>query len=175
MFLQGRADGRRHALLIDEIGIDDGPTDGRPAQLPAPQNVKATGYDRHIEIPWAPVRSPALGRYVVYRSMDGVKFEPIGIQRPDFPRYVDFLGKPGVTAHYRLVASDGQYRDSHPSAARSASTREQSDDELLTMLQEACFRYYWEAPIRGPAWRERAFPATTASWRQGRAASASRR
>ncbi len=145
VFLQGRADGRRHALLIDEIGIDDGPTDGRPAQLPAPQNVKATGYDRHIEIRWAPVRSPALGRYVVYRSMDGVKFEPIGIQRPDLLRYVDFLGKPGVTAHYRLVASDGQYRDSHPSAARSASTREQSDDELLTMLQEACFRYYWEA------------------------------
>src|ERR1700734_2558080 len=30
------------------------------------------------------------------------------------------------------------------SEAASASTRELSDDELLTMLQEACFRYYWE-------------------------------
>src|SRR5258708_8519802 len=30
------------------------------------------------------------------------------------------------------------------SSAVSATTREFSDDELLNMLQEACFRYYWE-------------------------------
>src|SRR5258708_20296697 len=30
------------------------------------------------------------------------------------------------------------------SSAVSATTREFSDDELLSMLQEACFRYYWE-------------------------------
>src|SRR6266446_604739 len=37
-----------------------------------------------------------------------------------------------------------QYRLSPMSSAASATTREFSDDELLTMLQEACFRYYWE-------------------------------
>ena len=31
----------------------------------------------------------------------------------------------------------------HPSQI-NASTREFSDDELLTMLQEACFHYYWD-------------------------------
>jgi hypothetical protein len=144
VFLQGRADGRRHVLLIDEIGVDEEQTDGDPARLPAPQNVTATGYDRHIEIRWDPVRSPGLGRYIVYRSMDGTKFEPVGIQRPDLERYADFLGKADVTAHYKVVASDWQYRDSLQSAAASASTRELSDDQLLTMLQEACFRYYWE-------------------------------
>ena len=30
------------------------------------------------------------------------------------------------------------------SQVASAATRELSDDELLTMLQEACFRYYWD-------------------------------
>jgi hypothetical protein len=30
------------------------------------------------------------------------------------------------------------------SGAAEAATREMTDDELLTMLQEACFRYYWE-------------------------------
>jgi len=43
------------------------------------------------------------------------------------------------------------YRQSGFSEAASASTRELSDDELLTMLQEACFRYYWEGahPVAG--------------------------
>jgi hypothetical protein len=50
-----------------------------------------------------------------------------------------------------------------------------SDDELLTMLQEACFRYYWEGahPISGTALENipgddrmlpRA-PAASESWR----------
>ena len=40
---------------------------------------------------------------------------------------------------------DRHYRQSRQSESASASTRELSDDELLTMLQEACFHYYWEA------------------------------
>jgi hypothetical protein len=38
-----------------------------------------------------------------------------------------------------------QDKQSALSEAVSASTRAMSDDELLTMVQEACFRYYWEA------------------------------
>src|SRR5208283_5216916 len=39
---------------------------------------------------------------------------------------------------------DRSYRQSALSGAASAATSELSDDELLAMLQEACFRYYWE-------------------------------
>jgi hypothetical protein len=144
VFLQGRTDGQRHVLFIDEIGVDEEQSDSALPRLPAPENVTVAGYDRHIEVRWSPVPSPEVGRYVVYRSMDGAKFEPVGIQRPELHRYVDFLGKPGVTAHYKVVASDWHYRDSPQSAVVSASTREMSEEELLTMLQEACFRYYWE-------------------------------
>jgi hypothetical protein len=42
------------------------------------------------------------------------------------------------------VALDKVYRQSAFSNEASASTHTMSDDELLTMLQEACFRYYWE-------------------------------
>jgi hypothetical protein len=38
-----------------------------------------------------------------------------------------------------------QDKQSALSEAVSGSTRAMSDDELLTMVQEACFRYYWEA------------------------------
>jgi len=145
IFHQGRADGVRHTLIIDEIRIDDDPPVGSSvASLPAPANVHAVGYDRHVEVRWNAVESSALGRYVIYRSLDGRNFEPVGIQWPGTQRYSDFLGKPGVTAQYKVAASDTQYHLSPMSSAASAATREFSDDELLTMLQEACFRYYWE-------------------------------
>ena len=71
-----------------------------------------------MELRWDAVASPKLGRYVVYRSMDGGKFEPVGIQLPGIERYVDFLGKAGVKAEYKVAASDASYRESAMSQAR---------------------------------------------------------
>ncbi len=142
IFHQARADGVRHTLIVDEFRIDDDPVAGEA--LRAPENVRAVGYDRHVNVNWNPVNNPALGRYVIYRSLDGKNFEPIGIQLPGTNRYSDFLGKSGVTAAYKVAASDKQYHLSPLSTAATASTREFNDDELLTMLQEACFHYYWE-------------------------------
>ena len=143
VFHQGRADGVRHTLIIDEIRVgDDPPVHG--AVPPVPENVRAIGYDRHVEVRWDAVNSPTLGRYMIYRALDGKDFKPVGIQLPGTTRYEDFLGKSGVTAQYKVAAADWQYRTSALSQPASASTREFSDDELLTMLQEACFHYYWE-------------------------------
>ena len=144
VFHQGRADGVRHTLIVDEIRIGDDPAANSATTLPAPENVRAVGYDRHVDVLWSPVNRPSLGRYVIYRSLDGKNFEPIGIQVPGIDRYSDFLGKSGVTAAYRVAASDEEYRQSPFSKVASASTRDLNDDELLTMLQAACFRYYWE-------------------------------
>lgn len=142
IFHQGRADAVRHTLIVDEVRVDDDPA--KEKILAAPANVRAIGYDRHIEVRWDAVAGTSLGRYVIYRSLDGKDFQPVGIQWPGTQRYTDFLGKSGVTAQYKVAASDNQYRLSPQSSAASASTREFSDDELLTMLQEACFHYYWE-------------------------------
>ena len=145
LFLQGKTDGAPHTLIVDEVRFDDdaGSTDGT-ASLPAPQNVNAVGYDRHVEVRWNPAIDPGLDRYVIYRAMDGKDFQPIGAQIPGVGRYSDFLGRSGVTAQYKVVAADRHYRQSAMSAAVSATTRELNDDELLTMLQEACFHYYWD-------------------------------
>ncbi len=63
---------------------------------------------------------------------------------PGVHRFVDWLGRTGATASYRVAAADWSNRTSAPSAPATASTRAMSDDELLTMLQEAAFHYYWE-------------------------------
>lgn len=142
IFHQGRADNVSHTLIVDEIRIADDPVGS--TTLPAPSNVRAVGYDRHVEIEWDAAEPPTLARYVIYRSLDGNNFSPIGIQLPGVYRFEDFLGKAGVHAQYKVAASNWQYRQSALSNVASASTHELTDDELLTMLQKACFHYYWE-------------------------------
>ena len=144
---QNSADGKPHTLILDEVKIDfDSANDGPRAHetLPTPRNVAAKGYERHIDISWEAVRRDALERYIIYRSWDGKDFRPIGIQEAGITRYADFLGKVDAKAFYKVSASDRAYRESPLSAEVSASTRQLADDELLTMLQETCFRYYWE-------------------------------
>jgi exo beta-1,2-glucooligosaccharide sophorohydrolase (non-reducing end) len=154
-FSQGNDDNREHTLIIDDLKIDaavsSAAQEGSP--LPAPQDVAARAYERHVDISWAPLKSTSVQRYIVYRSVDGNNFKPIGIQVPGINRYTDYLGKPGVTAYYKVAASDHRYGISAFSKPVRASTRTMSDDELLTMLQEACFRYYWEGahPLSGTA------------------------
>jgi exo beta-1,2-glucooligosaccharide sophorohydrolase (non-reducing end) len=157
-FGQGNTDDTPHTLIIDEIKIDN-KNDAAPVAAevrsppPAPENVKAKGYDRHVDISWDAVEDNELQSYAIYRSEGGHKFQPIGIQSADINRYTDFIGRSGVNATYKVKAVDRAYRQSAFSETASASTHELSDDELLTMLQEACFRYYWEGahPAAGAA------------------------
>jgi len=163
---QGTADGASHILLIDEIKIDDtgtaiaaSPSGAAPsavagADLDAasiqasppspPQNLKATAYERHIDLAWDSPSDDRAERYIVFRSFDGTNFQPIGMQVRGVHRYTDFLGKVGQTAHYKITASNATYFPSQFSMPVSASTHAITEDELLTMLQEECFRYYWE-------------------------------
>ena len=155
-FSQGTTDDTPRTLILDEIKIDDksvaSPVAAELRSPPhAPQNIQAKGYDRHVDVSWDPVADDTLQSYAIYRSTGGHKFQPIGIQSADTNRYADFIGRAGVSATYRVKAVDRSYRQSALSETATASTHELSDDELLTMLQEACFRYYWDGahPVAG--------------------------
>ena len=140
---QGEADSQARTLLLDDIRIEDAP-DAETA-LPIPQDVKASGFERHIDITWRPVENPHLAQYVIYRSRNGGPFDPIGVQRPGVNRFCDFINDEHATATYRVTARTSALLESAPSSPATASTRPMSDEELLTMVQEASFRYYWEA------------------------------
>jgi hypothetical protein len=141
-FHQGSADNVRHTLIVDDIRVGD---DKHPAlPLSSPTNLRATGYDRHIELEWNADESAALAHFVIYRSIDGANFVPLGIQLPGIHRYEDFLGKSGVHARYKVAAADWSYHESTKTNEADGATHPLSDDELLTMMQRACFHYYWE-------------------------------
>lgn len=143
-FLQSGPDSTERTLLVDEVLIDNSRAP-EPAPLAAPTGLRARGYDRHIDLVWTPTPGPDVRRYVIYRSLDGKDFQPVGIQTPGFHRYADFLGASGRKAWYKVTASDRNYRESAPSPAAHAATRELTGAELLDMVEEACGRYYWEA------------------------------
>lgn len=146
IFSQSDADGETHRLTVDDIVIE--PANGgavRGGGLAAPTEVRATGYERHIDVAWNENQTAGVQHYVIYRSFDGKDYRPIGIQEAGIKRFTDFLGNAGEKATYKVTAETWDGRASAMSGEGSASTRAMTDDELLTMLQEECFRYYWES------------------------------
>ncbi len=143
-FVQGLDDDALHTLLIDDIRIADEPKVADTTPPTAPSNLSARGFERHVDLGWTPSPDPDVLRYVISRSSDGVTFTPIGTQKGHLGRYVDFVGTPGKKAFYRVAAVDDASNQSPPSTVVSAVTVPMSDEELLTMVQEACFRYYWD-------------------------------
>ena len=121
-------------------------SDSIATQLPpTPQNLKATRTS--VTSICNGIRSPddQVERYIIYRSLDNERsYQPIGTQVRGITRFTDYLGAPPHTAHYKVAASDSSYDQSPQSNSASATTRAFTDDELLTMLQEECFRYYYE-------------------------------
>ena len=150
--VQGLDDGKAHTVYIDEIVVgDEGANSSKGPS--APSGLNAKGYDRHIDLTWTPNNDTNLRYYKIYRSFDGKTYTPVGIQKASRTRYEDFLGESGKTSFYKVSSVDATYNESPISAEVKATTRAMSDEELLTMVQEGCFRYYWEGahPIAGMA------------------------
>src|SRR5712675_707014 len=80
VFSQDASDGVSHTLVIDEIRIDGAERAASEKALVTPGNVRAKGYERHVDLSWDPVGDSVVERYIVYRSMDGKKFQPLGMQ-----------------------------------------------------------------------------------------------
>ncbi|MGO9939354.1 MAG: glucoamylase family protein [Terracidiphilus sp.] len=153
---QGKADNTPHTVIIDEIRIDDQPppTTVKAPALPVPYDLHAEAFERHVDLKWESKDSAQLAYTIIYRSMDDGPFEAVGIQQPGLHRYADFVGAPNVQVTYKVGVVDKEYRPSALSSPVGAETYPMSDDELLAMLQEECFRYYWERgahPVSGMA------------------------
>ncbi|MFN2516239.1 MAG: glucoamylase family protein [Pyrinomonadaceae bacterium] len=150
--VEGLDDGRAHTLYIDDVKVSD--DTANDANAPgAPLGLSAKGYDRHVDLTWQPNKEADLQHYKIYRSFDGKAYTPSGIQKGHLTRYPDFLGETGKSAFYKISAVDVYYNESPLSGEAKAATRAMTDEELLTLVQEASFRYYWDAahPVAGMA------------------------
>jgi len=143
-FKQSIDDEQWHTIFIDQIKFDDIiPLDNH---IPAsPTVLTAKGYDSHINLTWELCTDDNVEFIQIHRSFNGEDFQPIGIQKAGIQRYTDFVGERNEKVFYKIQFITRSYQTSAFSAITSASTYRMTDEDFLTMLQEACFRYYWEA------------------------------
>jgi len=138
-FAQNSPDAVQHILYIDDIRMIS-----KNTSVPAsPQNVNAKGYQRHIDISWDFVNDNTVEGYRVYRLENSV-YKAIGTANKNDRFYTDFVDSIGLTATYKVTAFNSGLVESPMSSPVTASTKNMSDDELLTMVQEATFRYFWD-------------------------------
>lgn len=142
-FEQSTSDGQSHQMYVDEIVLLE--KDESDNRAPAtPTNLSVKGYERHVDLQWNSSVDGDVHYYLIYRSMDGEKYRPVGIQYTGFNRYADYIGKTGSNVSYRISAVDDSYNESESTSEKEASTQEFDEEELLDMVQQASFRYYWE-------------------------------
>ena len=153
---QKAADGVEHIAWVDEFRLVK--TGGTQVEKPAaPQGLQATGYDSRIDLRWQPNTETDLLGYFIYRAESSAgPFVKVNDVVHKFHIFSDFVGENGKTYYYRVTAINQSYLESDSSAVVSATTRAFTDDELLTSVQEATFRYFWDFghPVSGLA-RER--------------------
>ncbi|MFT3780529.1 MAG: glucoamylase family protein [Nibricoccus sp.] len=146
-FMQGLDDGKEHVLYVDDVKIvDGGEMDTTPP--PAPGELKVKGYERHFDLSWRPSQAKDLLSYRIYRSSDGKNYAPVGTQDGAWSRFEDFVpveAKPATQMYYKVSAMDILGNESPLSSEVSDNLHPANDDALLSMVEEACFRYYWEA------------------------------
>lgn len=152
-FGQGTTDGIEHTIYLDDVKMVKSSTGSNAVSTPA--GVAAKGYDSHIELSWNANPESNIVEYNIYRLQD-TTYKLIGISQPDIRYYEDFLGGPGITGAYKITAVSLNGMESAMSDSVTTATYQMTDDEFLTMLEQATFRYFWDYahPVSGLA-RER--------------------
>ena len=144
-FGQDLADGTAHTLLIDNMRVYKG--SGTAPPVAPPTNISAKGYEYHVDLSWDLSANADATGYQVERSTDGgASYSPVALVDENTSRHIDWLKTVGsnVDATYRIRALNAASEPSDPSTTASASTRPFSDEELLDMVQEYTFRYFWD-------------------------------
>jgi len=156
-FAQNLYDGVTHTLLVDDMRVFKG--DGTSPPAAQPTGVVAEGYDSHVEINWNPNPGNNLNGYEVQRTAVGMNnWQTVAVVDRNTTRHIDWVRPLGTTLNitYRIRALNAVNEPSVPSDPVNASTQIFSDEEMLDMVQEYTFRYFYDFahPASGMA-RER--------------------
>ena len=136
VFNQSENNGSSRLFFIDQIAVFK-----FIGELPAVEDFTVTGYDSHAELTWNHTAEDISFR--IYASFDGGQtYEVRGETRELY--YLDFIPEDArnSTVIYRLVAV---LQETESEAAEaSAEIRDFTDEELLSMIQQYTFWYFWE-------------------------------
>ena len=153
-FGQNNPDNVEHYLYLDEIKMFTSGSGGDSTPPSTPEVIFCRGYDSHIDIKWYQNNEDDIAGYYVYKK-EGSTFNRIGnVPKHDF-YFTDFIGQ-NIMCSYAVSAYDEDNNESEKSSEFTASTSARTEEQLLDMLQESAFRYFYDYahPVSGLA-RER--------------------
>ncbi len=153
---QRAADNLTHTMWLDDIRVIKTGSTGISTQ-PPPQNVAAEGQDSRVDISWQTITNPEIKGISIYRSSSSNSgYQRIYSGTYPYSVYSDFIGKNDSTYFYYVTGVDKNNLETVGSDTVQAAPYAMSDDELLTSVQEATFRYFYDFahPVSGMA-RER--------------------
>jgi hypothetical protein len=133
---------RENSIYIDDIELLPAKKAAKVSKVPVIQSLK--GFAKHVDITWNKVIDKNIHLIQIYRSETGSEYRPVGIQQNFINRFTDYTAETGKKYYYMISFLNSQYKLTNLSLPDSVSTKPLTDDELLTMVQEASFRYYWE-------------------------------
>lgn len=143
-------------LAAAEIGVlAEAKTVAPPLPPAAPQGAIAVGHDSRIDLRWPLDTDPNVEGYNIYRAEteDG-PFTKLNKSLHRTSIYSDFFSANGRTYFYYVKAAAIRGGgESEPSNVVSATSYAMTDEQLLTSIQEATFRYFWDYghPVSGLA------------------------
>jgi len=139
---QNIKDAGENTIYIDDIEFL--PTGKAAPITEKPVISSATGYAKHVNITWSRIKDKNIHLVQVYRSETNDAYKLVGIQHNYTNHYTDYTGETGKKYYYRITFLNKSFKQTNLSQPITVSTKPMTDDELLTMVQEASFRYYWE-------------------------------
>jgi len=148
---QKNADETEHVAWIDEIRIiKEGSVGPEPPSIP--EDLSAEGHDSRIDLSWKPNAEWDLLGYFVYRAEQiSGPYTKLTAGAHEVNLYSDFFASNNKTYYYYVTAVNNGYQESSPSDIVSATSFQMSDEELLTSVQKATFRYFYDYghPVSG--------------------------
>ncbi|HRZ20727.1 MAG TPA: glucoamylase family protein, partial [Bacteroidales bacterium] len=154
---QNLTDDTEHILFIDDVRAQVG--DGSSPPVSTPAGLTAKGYDSHVYLHWNPNTEANLHGYEIFRSTDnGTSWHKTGISGKSVNYYSDFVRSLGsnLSFQYKINALNDANQPSGFTDPVVTGTYDNTDDELMEMVEESTFRYFWDFahPVSGLA-RER--------------------
>jgi exo beta-1,2-glucooligosaccharide sophorohydrolase (non-reducing end) len=138
----GKKTSLEQTIYLDDIELLPSPDADKISILPEIKSAK--GYAMHVDITWDKLSDKNIRLVKIYRSENGKDFKAVGIQQNYINRYADYTGETGKNYWYKISFLNEDYDETNLSSSATAATKPMTDDEILTMVQEASFRYYWE-------------------------------
>jgi hypothetical protein len=114
------------------------------AAAPQPADFTAEGHDSRIDLTWSYDPAHTHGFHVYRADQADGPFERLTKKPHPITVYSDFLGRNDITRWYRITVVDATGKESDHTDAVHAKTRNMTTDELLTSIQKAHFRYFWD-------------------------------